>query len=372
MILVLNAGSSSLKYAVFAHEGGDAPVSKGLVERIGEGRVADHGAAFDQVLAELTQAELLGALTAVGHRVVHGGERFREPTLIDDAVEAAIDELSSLAPLHNPPNLLGIRLARRLLRTREGGELPHVAVFDTAFHATLPPAAFRYPVPQAWYEDFGVRKYGFHGTSHAYVSARAREVLAEAGKPHRRIVTLHLGNGCSAAAVLDGRCIETSMGLTPLAGLMMGSRPGDLDPGLAGYLLSRGLSAAEYDQALNRASGLEAIAGENDMRELLTRRRAGDRAATLALDMYVYRIRLTVGAYVAALGGLDALVFTAGVGENAAAIREEVCAGLACFGVSLSPGSGVAVLVIPTREEWAIARATLAVLGDGLAAERSS
>ncbi len=362
MILVLNAGSSSLKYAVFGRPSTIPALASGLIERIGTSAVADHEAAFAEVLERLRAKQLLDGLHAVGHRVVHGGERFRTPTLVDAEVESAIEGLIPLAPLHNPANLLGIRLAKKFLRSSDDAELPHVAVFDTAFHATLPEHAFRYALPQAWYEEFGVRKYGFHGTSHAYVSSQAQQVLAKADKAHGRIITLHLGNGASAAAILDGRCIDTSMGMTPLAGLMMGTRPGDLDPGLAGYLRSRGLALEDFDVALNKQSGLRAIAGDNDMRELLRRRAEGDAAARLAIEMYVYRVRLMVGAYVAALGGLDALVFTAGVGEHASAIREEICAGLACFGVSLSGESAVAVLVIATLEEWAIAQAVELVL----------
>ncbi len=361
MLLTLNAGSSSLKFGLFDLASGDEPVAEGLVERIGEAGLT-HGAALGQALDELGERGLLASIEAVGHRVVHGGERFREPTLITDEVEAAIEQLASLAPLHNPANLAGIRAARSALRRTTGRDLPQVAVFDTAFHASLPPRAYRYPVPQAWYADFGVRKYGFHGTSHAYVSERAREVLAQAGHPHARLVTLHLGNGCSAAAVLDGVCVDTSMGLTPLAGLMMGTRPGDLDPGLAGYLHGRGLAQADIDGALNKRSGLVGIGGAADMRELLRLREGGSLSAKLALEMYVYRVRKTVGAYVAVLGGLDALVFTAGVGENARVIREEICAGLACFGVSPDDGGTVRTLVVKTREEWAIAEATQRLL----------
>ena len=357
MLLTLNAGSSSLKFGVFDLAASDEPVLDGLIERIGQGGLT-YETALDDVMRRLAESQLLDAIAAVGHRVVHGGERFREPTLVTAEVESAIEELSGLAPLHNPPNLAGIRAARAALLKSTGKHLPQVAVFDTAFHASLPPMAYRYPVPQAWYEDYGVRKYGFHGTSHAYVSAQAREVLAKAGRPDARIITLHLGNGCSAAAVLDGVCVDTSMGLTPLAGLMMGTRPGDLDPGLAGYLHGRGMSQDDYDEALNKRSGLLGIGGAADMRELLRLREEGSLSAKLALGMYVYRIRKTVGAYVAVLGGLDALVFTAGVGENARAIREEVCAGLSCFGVSPDDSGPVRTLVIATREEFAIALAT--------------
>lgn len=375
MILTLNAGSSSLKYAVFPADAAEE-LAGGLFERLGEGD-ATHASAFAELGETLGAEGLLAGIRAVGHRVVHGGEEFRAPVAVDDDVEAAIERLSSLAPLHNPVNLLGIRLARELL----GAGVRHVAVFDTAFHATLPPRAYRYAVPTRWYEEFGVRKYGFHGTSHAYVSARAREVLAEAERPAGRIVTLHLGNGCSAAAVLDGRCVDTTMGLTPLAGLVMGTRAGDVDPGLAGYLAERGVDVAAQTRALNRESGLLGLAGDNDMRALLARRDAGDARAGLAVDVFVYRLRKTVGALAAALGGLDALVFTAGIGENASAVREEVCAGLGFLGVDLDRaaaeagggdvtwlgGGGAAVLVVATDEERAIALATVgeAILRQG-------
>ena len=357
MILTLNAGSSSLKYGLFDLDAAEAPVAEGLVERIGEAG-STHASALEEVLAGLREGAYLARLEAVGHRVVHGGERFRAPTVVTSEVEAAIEALVPLAPLHNPANLEGLRAARAALSAAGQSHLPHVAVFDTAFHATLPPVAYRYAVPEAWYADFGVRKYGFHGTSHAYVSARAREVLAKAAHPSTRLITLHLGNGCSAAAILDGVCVDTTMGLTPLAGLMMGTRSGDVDPGLGAYLASRGIPQSEYNRVLNKESGLLGVGGASDMRELLAAREAGRLSAKLALEMYVYRLRKTVGAYVAVLGGLDALVFTAGVGENARAIREEVVAGLGCFGVSPTDEGPVRTLVIPTDEELAIAQAT--------------
>ena len=365
MILTLNAGSSSLKYGLFDLADGPAPVAEGLVEEIG-GDGGTHAGALRRVMDQLRVAGYLNDVTAVGHRVVHGGERFRAPTVITPEVEAAIEALSPLAPLHNPANLSGIRAAREALLAAGHPDLPHVAVFDTAFHATLPPEAYRYAVPEDWYRDYGVRKYGFHGTSHAYVSARARQVLAQAGHPNARVVTLHLGNGCSAAAVLDGRCVDTTMGLTPLAGLMMGTRSGDVDPGLGGYLASRGIPQADYLAALNKRSGLLGVGGASDMRILLAAQEEGDASAKLALELYVYRLRKTVGAYVAVLGGLDALVFTAGVGENARVVREGVVAGLACFGVSPTDEGPVRVLVIETQEELAIAEA----VRDALAANR--
>ena len=372
MILTLNAGSSSLKYAVFDASG--KRVLSGLHERL-DGSEAQ-AAALGAVIAELRSLDHLRDLTAVAHRVVHGGERFRAPTRITPAVEAAIAELAPLAPLHNPVNLAGIRAAQRVLAEAGQAELPHVAVFDTAFHATLPEHAYRYPVPEAWYTEHGVRRYGFHGSSHAFVSAATRRVLAKAGRAHGRMVTLHLGNGCSATAIRDGVSIDTSMGLTPLAGLMMGTRPGDLDPGIAGYLARRGVGLDEQEQQLNRASGLRAIAGASDVRELLAEREAGSLPAKRALAMFAYRIRKQVGAYAAALGGLDALVFTAGIGENSAAVREEVCAGLGFLGVELDAqanqqrsdaarfisSGATAVLVLPTDEERYLAEAASGLL----------
>lgn len=391
MTLTLNAGSSSLKFALYdlAAGPGAQELAAGLFARIGEGAgtftftqggeeveeafVGDHAAAFRRVGEVLDERGLRAGVDAVGHRVVHGGEEFRAPTVVTPAVEAAIERLAPLAPLHNPANLTGIRLAREVF-----AQAGHVAVFDTAFHATLPPVAYRYAVPQAWYREYGVRKYGFHGTSHAYVSAAARAHLG-ADRASEKLVSLHLGNGCSAAAVLDGVCVDTSMGLTPVAGLVMGTRSGDVDPGLAAFLAGRGLDVDAQNAALNKASGLLALGGDNDMRALLSLRDTGDAGARLAVDVFTYRLRKTVGAYAAALGGLDALVFTAGIGEHAAAVRAEVCAGLDFLGVTLDEqanagresgirdlGRGrVAVLVVPTNEELAIAEAARAVLAKG-------
>ena len=366
MILTLNAGSSSLKWSLF--DADLAELDTGLFERLGEGRT--HEAALTELFALLSDAGRLTGLQAVAHRVVHGGEAFREPVRITTEVEKAIERLSPLAPLHNPVNLAGIRAARQVLAEADV-DVPHVAVFDTAFHATLPEYAYRYAVPEAWYTEHNVRRYGFHGTSHAYVSAEARRVLAKADRPHRKMVTLHLGNGASAAAILDGICVDTSMGLTPLEGLMMGTRPGQVDPGMAAYLAAQGVAVEDQERALNKESGLLAIGGTNDVRQLLSERTSGSLSAKLALQMFVYRIRKTVGAYAAAMDGLDALVFTAGIGENSSDVRAEVCAGLTSFGVSLdSEQNGLrsgearmisrgetSVLVVPTNEELAMARA---------------
>jgi len=361
-VLVVNCGSSSLKWSVIDVDAGST-VASGTVQRIGQpDSVPDHAAALDAVLASAP----LEGLVAVAHRVVHGGERFSAPVLINDSVLAAIHDLSVLAPLHNPVNAVGIEVARRAFP-----ELPHVAVFDTAFHATLPPRAFTYAVPRAW----AVRRYGFHGTSHAYVSREAARILA---RPPEAIdcIVLHLGNGASATAIKAGRSIDTSMGLTPLEGLVMGTRSGDVDPALVAHVRrTRNLSIDEIDAVLNSRSGLLALAGDNDMREVHRRIAAGDAAAELALDIYCYRIRKYVGAYLAALGGCDAIVFTAGVGENDAVVRSRSLEGLERLGIVVdaalnagggpvisAPESNVSVLVIPTDEELEMATQAAAVV----------
>ena len=390
-VLVLNCGSSSIKYQLVDVADGVA-LAKGLAERIGEpdghlhhqgtdGEVVrddpipDHVsgmrailAAFEEAGPELSRSDL----AAVGHRVVHGGERFADPTLIDDAVVDTVDDLATLAPLHNPANATGIRVARKVLP-----DLPHVAIFDTAFHHTLPPHASTYAVPPAWRADHGVRRYGFHGTSVAHVSREACRLLGREVDDCNLIV-LHLGNGASATAIAGGRSIDTSMGLTPLEGLVMGTRSGDVDPAVIAYLHRvADVSAQDVDDQLNRDSGLLGLAGANDMREVHRRVDAGSKAAQLALDVYCYRLRKYVGAYYAALGRVDAIVFTAGIGENDAEVRAGSLAGLERLGVvidrarnasprrdarSISPdGADVAVLVVPTHEELEIARQALAV-----------
>jgi acetate kinase len=375
-VLVLNAGSSSLKYQLLDMDGRSV-VASGLVERIGEGEVPDHGAALEQVLADLhRRGALTDAPVAVGHRVVHGGDRFSGPTVVDDAVLAEIRELVPLAPLHNPANIAGIEVARSRYP-----DVPQVAVFDTAFHATMPPAAWRYALPRALADGLRIRRYGFHGTSHGYVTRRAAAHLGRA-PAELALVTLHLGNGCSAAAIAGGRCVDTSMGLTPLGGLVMGTRSGDLDPGVVAHLHREGgLDLDAIDALLNKASGMKGLAGSNDLREVHAKADAGgaDAAdAAEALDVFCYRIRCTVGAYAAALGRLDAVVFTAGVGENDPDVRARVCAGLTAFGVRVDEArniarsqeartisaddSAVAVLVIPTNEELEIAEQALAVV----------
>lgn len=309
-------------------------------------------------------------IVAVGHRVVHGGDRFAAPALVDDELIAAVTDLVPLAPLHNPANLEGIEVARRLLP-----DLPHVAVFDTAFHQTLPPYAYTYAVPYEWQEKYGIRRYGFHGTSHSFVSAEAARLLGRS-PDEVNVIVLHLGNGCSAAAIRGGQSVDTSMGLTPLEGLVMGTRSGDLDPAIHG-LLARvaGRSAEETDHTLNSASGLKGLTGANDFREISRRRAAGDERAQLAFDIYCQRIKKYIGAYYAVLGTVDAIVFTAGVGQHSAEVRAAALNGLDGFGIHLDPDrnarsktfastddSPVAILVVPTNEEWQIAREALTVV----------
>jgi acetate kinase len=368
-ILVINSGSSSVKYRLFGtasepdqdRGAGDATLARGIVERIGEpgGQAADHDQALRQVLDRL---ELAG-LAAVGHRVVHGGLRFTEPTLIDDQVVAAIESLVPLAPLHNPANLAGIAATRALLP-----QVRQVAVFDTAFHRTLPPAAASYAIDAATARRYQVHRYGFHGTSHAYVSRRTAALLGRA-PAEVNVITLHLGNGASACAVAGGRSVATSMGLTPLEGLVMGTRSGDLDPAVIFHLhRAAGLSLAEIEDLLIHRSGLRGLAGVNDMRQLLAARAAGDPAARLAFDLYCHRVRCYVGAYYAVLERVDAVTFTAGVGEHAAAVRAAALSGLERLGIAvdqprnladapvISPdGARVAVCVVPTDEEHEIA-----------------
>ncbi|HEV7742345.1 MAG TPA: acetate kinase [Pseudolysinimonas sp.] len=362
-VFVLNSGSSSLKYEVLDVEAGSV-VTSGLIER-----VTDHSAALASVLAEL-DAE---SIDAVGHRIVHGGSVFLQATLVDDSVEEQIDRLATLAPLHNPPGLEGIRAARAALPF-----IPHVAVFDTAFHATLPPEAFTYALDAKVAADHGIRRYGFHGTSYRHVSARAAEVL---GRPleELRMVVLHLGNGASAAAISGGRSIDTSMGMTPLEGLVMGTRSGDIDPAVLLHLQRvGGYDAASLDDLLNRSSGLLGLGGQSDMRDLMASAEGGHAGARLAFEVYVHRLRRYIGAYAAELGGIDALVFTAGVGENSDVVRARAVEGLGFLGLSvdaglnaarsseprvISPaGAAVAVMVVPTNEELQIARETLEVV----------
>jgi acetate kinase len=393
VVLVLNAGSSSLKYSLVDPETGKTHAS-GLVERIGEAdgrvthrssgdthsadvRIPDHEAAIQAALDAFEEhgpALQTAGLEAVGHRVVHGGTRFSAPTVVDDETLEAVRGLIPLAPLHNGANLEGMEVARRLFPN-----LPQVAVFDTAFHHTLEAHAYTYAVPLSWRDDHGVRRYGFHGTSCAYVSREAARML-EIPPEAANLIVLHLGNGASATAVRGGRSVETSMGLTPLEGLVMGSRSGDVDPALVGYVHRQlGWSIEDVDRALTQESGLEGLAGDNDLRVVQDLVASGDPRGRLAFDVYCHRIRKYVGAYYAVLGTVDAVVFTAGVGENSPLVRGASLSGMDRLGIRIddernravgpgdaaviSPdGSEVAVLVVPTNEEYEIARQVMSVV----------
>lgn len=394
IILVVNSGSSSIKYQIIEMDS-ESLLGKGLIERVGtdhgvvthsgpdgekhilERPVLDHIAGFRLMLdacnaygPDLDDIPVV----AVGHRVVQGGARFVSPTVIDDAVIAAIEAISPLAPLHNPPNLLGIRGARATFP-----DVPHVAVFDTAFHQTLPEEAYTYAIDANLAAQFRIRRYGFHGTSHKYVSERAAEFL---GRPVEEInsIVLHIGNGVSACAVRGGRSVETSMGMTPLEGLVMGTRSGDIDPGILFHLHRQaGMTFDQIDDLLNRRSGLLGLSGTSDVRDLLESVRRGDPRARRALDVYCHRLKHYVGAYFALLGRVDAIAFTAGVGENASEIRERTLTGLEHMGIRIdrerndaseqrirrisADDAEVAVLVIPTNEELEIARQTLQTIG---------
>ncbi|MFJ4710565.1 acetate kinase [Streptomyces sp. NPDC088785] len=396
-VLVLNSGSSSVKYQLL-DMADRRRLAVGLVERIGEEtsrlkhtplatggearerdrRIADHAEALNAVAEELA-ADGLGLdspeLAAIGHRVVHGGLKFTEPTVVDDAVLAEIERLIPVAPLHNPANLTGIRTAAGLRP-----DLPQVAVFDTAFHTTMPESAARYAIDRETADAHRVRRYGFHGTSHAYVSRRTAELLGK-DPAEVNLIVLHLGNGASASAVRGGECVDTSMGLTPLEGLVMGTRSGDVDPAVIFHLMRVGrMSPDEIDILLNQRSGLIGLCGDNDMREIRRRIDEGDEAARLAFDIYIHRLKKYIGAYYAVLGRVDAIAFTAGVGENAAPVREAAVAGLEELGLAvdgelnsvrsdeariISPEyARVAVAVVPTDEELEIAQQTYALVGD--------
>jgi acetate kinase len=375
-VLVLNAGSSSLKYQLVVPETAEVR-AKGIIERIGEAgsSIADHDAAVRAMEDELTTSggdlDTVG-LRAVGHRVVHGGPDFSDPTIIDDHVLDEIKDLIPLAPLHNPGAVSGIEAARAEF------DVPHVAIFDTAFFSTLPAAAATYAIPRDLAEKHRIRRYGFHGTSHQFVSRAAAELVGRDLGELNQIV-LHLGNGCSASAVRGGVAVETSMGLTPLQGLVMGTRSGDVDPGLHTFLHKElGMSIGDIDTLLNKQSGLKGLAGVNDFRELEERRGAGDNLAQLAFEVYVHRLKHYLGAYLALLGQLDVLCFTAGVGENNPALRAAVVDGLDGIGFQVDPelnaenskvarmispdGAPIKIAVVPTNEELAIARETAALL----------
>lgn len=388
-ILLLNCGSSSIKYQLLDPEVG-VPEAVGLVERVGlevgtithevggeefkeARRFADHTEGVAAVVKMFSDhGPSIDDVIAVGHRTVHGGSTFVESVKIDSTVIDKLVELSDLAPLHNPPGIAGISAAMAILP-----DVPHVAIFDTAFFSTLPPEAYTYAINHDTAKHLGVRKYGFHGTSHSYVSKKAAEFL---GRPLEDLKTIvcHLGNGASISAVDGGVAVDTSMGLTPLQGLVMGTRSGDVDPGLHKYLMRSGMSIDEVDTLLNKKSGMEGMCGYSDMRDVKDAIDAGDALAKLALDVYVHRLISYIGSYIAVLGGLDALVFTAGVGENADHIRSMVVERLAYFGLRLdgdanavrskepreisTPESSVRVLVVPTNEELAMAQETVAVL----------
>ncbi|MFC7673599.1 acetate kinase [Mycolicibacterium sp. GCM10028919] len=376
-VLVLNCGSSSLKYAVVEPDTG-RQLADGIVERIGDdGGVPDHEAALRTAFDELAQAghhlETLGLL-AVGHRVVHGGPDLYQPTVVDDDMIETLKTLSPLAPLHNPPAIVGIEVARELLP-----DLPHVAVFDTAYFHDLPDSASAYAIDRDVAAQWHIRRYGFHGTSHQFVSEQAAEFLGTPLTSLNQIV-LHLGNGASASAIAGGRPIDTSMGLTPMEGLVMGTRSGDVDPGVLVYLWrTAGMSMEDIETMLNKRSGVRGLGGQIDFRELHRMIDAGDDDARRAYDVYVHRLRKYIGAYLALLGNTDVITFTAGVGENDALVRRDALSGLAPLGIELdehlndSPARGarrisfetspVTVLVIPTDEELAIARACAEVVG---------
>jgi len=391
-ILVLNAGSSSLKYQLFDMPD-ENPRCSGLVDRIGNNQssithnifiggekktyqvaavILDHESALKAVTKLLVDSEKgvlanMDQVIAIGHRVVHGGEAFSSTTLINDAVKEKIKALFSLAPLHNPPNLLGIEVAERIFPTAE-----QVAVFDTAFHQSMPPRAYRYAIPKGLYEEKGIRAYGFHGSSHQYVTRQATSYLK---KPNAKIITVHLGNGCSITAVKNGQSVDHSMGLGPMGGLVMGTRSGDIDPSIIFHLIQeRGYSSKDVNELLNKKSGMLGLCGFSDMRDVKQAIQEGNKDAILAYELYAYRIKKYIGAYVAALNGLDALVFTAGVGENDPDMRAAVCAEMDFLGIQLdsplnqsthsgireinTPSSKAKVLVIPTNEELEIGQQT--------------
>lgn len=399
-ILVINAGSSSLKYQLFEMDG-EQVLCSGIVERIGlengiithktfdnEGKatktklelpIPNHNIGLNEVVNLLTDAkngviQNTDDIQAVGHRVVHGGEFFNKTTLINADVEEKIRECFQLAPLHNPANLQGILDCTKIFKKAK-----QVAVFDTAFHQTMPSKSYRYAIPTELYEKNGVRVYGMHGTSHKYVSEETIKYLGLEGKDSK-IITIHLGNGCSMAAVRNGQCIDTSMGFSPLDGLMMGTRSGDIDPAVVFYLMDKlGMKSEEVYDLLNKKSGMFGVTGDSDMRDIEARVSAGDEAATLGLAMYTYRIKKYIGSYLAALNGADAIVFTAGVGENDHGVRLKAANDLEHLGISIdvaknddlrasdieeiqSSDSKVKVLVVPTNEELEIAQQTLEVI----------
>ena len=394
-ILVINCGSSSLKYQLYNMDNNDV-LAKGLVERIGidgsnlqhkpagkakdkyvfEQPLKNHSEAIKLVMDKLVDPECgviadLSEINGVGHRVLHGSKFFTESCIVTEEVKKVVAECADLGPLHNPANLMGIEACEELMPG-----VKNVAVFDTAFHQTMPPKAYMYPLPYEYYEKYNVRRYGFHGTSHRYVSKRAIEML---GNPeHSRVITCHLGNGSSIAAVKDGKCIDTSMGLTPLAGFEMGTRCGDIDPAIVPYLMKKeNLTPDEIDTIMNKKSGLLGITGiSSDFRDAEAAMNEGNERAKLGLDMFRYQIAKYIGSYVIALGGCDAIVFTAGIGENNAGHRAAICEYLECLGGKIDPeknklrgdvdftgeGSTMKTFIIPTDEELMIAQDTMELL----------
>lgn len=394
-ILVLNCGSSSIKYKLYNMDD-QSVMAAGGIERVGMPEsfnlvklpngekkklmrdIPEHTAGVKFIFECLTDPEIgaikdLGEITAVGHRLVHGGEKFNKSVLITDEVIKQMEACNDLAPLHNPANLKGVAAVTELMP-----DLPQVGVFDTAFHQTMPDYAYMYALPYELYEKYAVRRYGFHGTSHRYVSARACEFLG-VDASQKKVITCHIGNGGSLAAVLNGKCVDTSMGLTPLEGLVMGTRSGDVDGGALTFIQDKlGLDSAGLSNLLNKKSGVLGITGiSSDMRDIDNAAKNGDKRAQLALQMYSYRIKKYIGAYAAAMGGVDIVVFTAGVGENQASMREAVCEGMEYLGIKLdkeknsqihgdeavlsTPDSKVTVVCIPTDEELVIAKDTLAL-----------
>ena len=406
-ILVINTGSSSIKYRLFDMDK-KTVMAAGLVERISEvkgslihetfgengdklrkvreGAIQDHREGFKLIVALLMDKEHgiiedKKEISAIGHRVVHGGETFKSPTIIDESVIESIKENIPLAPLHNPSNLTGIEVALAVFP-----DSVQVAVFDTAFHQTIPPSAFIYALPYKLYKKDKVRKYGFHGTSHSYVAERCAEYLR---RPLSKLnlITIHLGNGASIAALKNGKCVDTTMGMTPLEGLVMGTRSGDIDPAIPIFLAHHlKMTLEEIDQLLNKESGLKGICGTNDMREVIAQKEAGDERASIALEVYTYRIKKYIGAYFAAIGTLDAVVFTAGIGENSPQVRDICCQGLNNLDIiidkdkntrsetgirEISPsGSKIKVLVIPTNEELKIAQETKKIIDEQILTQK--
>ena len=395
-VLVINCGSSSLKYQLIDSRSEEV-LAAGLCERIGiDGRMThtpssgntvvkndplpDHGAAIQAVLSALTDKahgviSSLGEIGAVGHRLVHGGEKFAASVIINDEVIAEVEACNDLAPLHNPANLIGVRACRQIMP-----DVPMVGVFDTAFHQTMPPKAYLYGIPHQYYQEHKVRRYGFHGTSHNYVAKRVHH-LAELDPDNSRVIVCHLGNGASVTAVKNGKSVDTSMGLTPLEGLIMGTRSGDLDPGVIEYIAKKEhMTLEEVLKVLNKESGVLGLSGvSSDFRDLAEAMEQGNEQAAVAVEAFCYRVAKHIGAYTAALNGVDAIVFTAGIGENAAHIRSMICDYLGFLGITIdeeknavrgketeisTPDSKVAVFVIPTNEELAIARETAALLGE--------